>query len=226
MRSGRESECDYERLFGEALDQDELRCTFLPFRPGEADPCERLLRAIGVERCEGLGQLDQRANAQPGWQAVWIAQRIARQLQRNHLEAWRASACKARIRAGLEQLAEGEGWPSEPYQGLNETLLNRIEERYFAGNERFARRVWGAPGGSCFPAPPLAPVQKGRVAAQSANNWRPWLISCCRMAWRPTEADQPALIKAMGIRWNAMPPWRWLSRALRKLARDASCWPC
>lgn len=153
MRSGGESECDYERLFGEALDQAELHCTFLPFRPSEADPCERLLRAIGVERCEGLGLLDQRANAQPGWQAVWIAQRIARQLQRNHLEAWRASACKARIRAGLEQLAEGEGWPSEPYQGLNETLLNRIEERYFAGNERFARRVWGCSWRELFPRP-------------------------------------------------------------------------
>ncbi len=161
MRAGGESECDYERLFGEALDRPEVRCTFLPFRSGEADPCERLLQALGVERCDGLGPLDQRANAQPGWQAVWIAQRIARQLRRHHLEAWRASACKVKIREELEQLAERQGWPAEPFQGLSEPLLSRLEDRYAAGNERFAQRVWGCSWRELFSRPTPSPSPEG-----------------------------------------------------------------
>lgn len=161
MRTGGESECDYERLFGEALDQPEVRCTFLPFRSGESDPCERLLQAIGVEGADGLGPLNQRANAQPGWQAVWIAQRIARQLRRHHLEAWGTSACKAMIREELEQLAERQGWLAEPFQGLSDALLERLEERYAASNERFARRVWGCSWRELFPRPTPCPSPRG-----------------------------------------------------------------
>lgn len=150
LRDGGESECDYERLFGEALDHPRVHTTFLPFRSGEADPCERLLQALGVVDCNALRPLEQQANAQPGWQAVWIAQRLARQLRRAHPQAWRNGRCKAGIREALERLAERQGWPAQPFQGLTPALLERIEGRYGASNERFAQRVWNCSWHSLF----------------------------------------------------------------------------
>ncbi len=157
LRRGGESNCDYLELFGEALDRPEVTCRFLPFRAGEADPCERLLQAVGVADCSGLRPLDQQANVQPGWQAVWIAQHIARQLAEHYPEAWNSGPCKARIRHDLEQLAAQQGWPAEPFQGLTDALLTTIEQRYGASNERFARRVWGCSWRDLFPRPTPQP---------------------------------------------------------------------
>jgi hypothetical protein len=151
LERGGESDCDYERLFGEALDDPRVRTSFLPFRRGEADPCERLLTAIGVEDCAALNPLDQQPNSQPGWQAVWLARRLAARLQQQHPAAWRDHGCKARLRDELEQLAAREGWPAEPFQGVNGYLLGRIERRFGAGNDRFARRVWGCAWRELFP---------------------------------------------------------------------------
>jgi hypothetical protein len=161
LREGGDSECDYERLFAEALADPRVHTSFLPFRSGEADPCERLLAALGVADCGALKPLVQQANAQPGWQAVWIAQRLARQLRRRHPQAWRNRRCKAQIREGLERLAKSQGWPAQPFQGVNAELLARIEARYGASNERFAQRVWGCSWRSLFPlvAPQPSPQQ-------------------------------------------------------------------
>jgi len=153
MRVGGGSACDFEELFGEALASPQVRCSFLPFRSGDGDPCERLLQAVGLSSCAGLQPLDQRANAQPGWQAVWIAQRLARLLRDLHPQAWRSPICKRRIREALERLAQEQGWQAEPFQGLNEPLLVRLEERYGASNERFAQRVWGCSWRELFPRP-------------------------------------------------------------------------
>jgi hypothetical protein len=157
MRSGGESECDYEVLFGEALDNPRISTTFLPFRSGEADPCERLLAAVGVPSCAGLAPIDPIANAQPGWQAVWIAQRLARLLRRRHPQAWRSPACKAAIRERLEQEALRQHWPAEPFQGLSAPLMARIQGRYAASNQRFAQRVWACSWGELFPRPQPQP---------------------------------------------------------------------
>jgi hypothetical protein len=173
MRTGGESNCDYLELFAEVLDRPEVRCRFLPFRAGEADPCERLLQAVGVTDLDGLRPLSEEANVQPGWQAVWIAQRIARRMAEHHPQAWSNSSCKARIREQLEQLAAAQGWPAEPFQGLNEPLLARIERRYGASNDRFARRVWGCDWRELFPRPtprpspvrPRSPEERRRMLA-------------------------------------------------------------
>lgn len=226
MRAGGESECDYERLFGEALDRSEVRCSLLPFRGGEADPCERLLQAIGVASCADLDPLNERANAQPGWQAVWIAQRIARGLQSHHLEAWRDAACKLRIRRGLELMAEIQGWPAEPFQGLSEPLLDRLEHRYGASNDRFASRVWGYSWRELFPRPTPSPSPE---APRSVEERRRLIVLADQLLAdglaslkRPDQAER---IISKGMRWNTMPPWRWLSRALRKLAPDSTSRP-
>ncbi len=153
MRSGGESACDFEALFGEALASDRVICRFLPFRSGEGDPCERLLEAIGVGNCADLRPLEQRVNAQPGWQAVWIAHRIARELRHKHPWAWQSSACKARIRKSLECMALQHGWQAEPFQGLNAQLLSSLEAHYGSSNDRFAQRVWGCSWRDMFPRP-------------------------------------------------------------------------
>jgi hypothetical protein len=140
-------------LFGEALDRPEVNCHFLPFRSGEADPCERLLQAVGLSDLAALQPLEQQPNIQPGWQAVWIAQRIAGQLAEHHPQAWSSGACKTRIREQLERLAVEQGWPAEPFQGLNEELLSKIEQRYADSNARFAQRVWGCSWRELFPRP-------------------------------------------------------------------------
>lgn len=160
IRSGRESACDFEELFAEALASDRVRCTFLPFRSGETDPCERLLQAVGVPDFAGLRPLNQRVNAQPGWQAVWIARRIARELSRQHPQAWTNHACKVRIRKSLEQFALQKGWQAEPFQGLNDQLLGRLERRYGASNERFAQRVWNCSWRDVFPRPMPQPSER------------------------------------------------------------------
>jgi hypothetical protein len=148
-----ESSCDYLELFGEALDRPEVHCHFLPFRAGEADPCERLLAAVGVADRQGLRPLQQQANVQPGWQAVWIARRIARRLSEQYPEAWASSTCKARIREQLERLAGDQGWPVDPFQGLDAAMLTCIEQRYADSNDRFAQRVWGCNWRDLFPQP-------------------------------------------------------------------------
>ncbi|TVS04615.1 MAG: hypothetical protein EA413_08665, partial [Cyanobium sp. PLM2.Bin73] len=147
--------CDYERLFTEALDHPAVTTTFLPFRSGEADPCDRLLAAIGVPDPQALPPLQQLANSQPGWKAVWLAQRLARRLRRHHPEAWRDGATKARLRQALERLAVKREWPAEPYQGVDGESLARLEQHYAASNERFARRVWGCSWRELFPRPQL-----------------------------------------------------------------------
>lgn len=153
MRSGGESSCDFEDLFGEALASNRVVCKFLPFRSGEGDPCERLLQAIGIVNCADLKPLDQRINAQPGWQAVWIAHHIARELRHKHPQAWKSSSCKARIRHSLESISLQRGWQAEPFQGLDEELLSRLEARYGSSNDRFAQRVWGCSWRDVFPRP-------------------------------------------------------------------------
>lgn len=157
MRFGGESACDFEALFGEALSCDRLRCTILPFRAGEGDPCERLLQAVGVSSFAGMKPLDQRVNAQPGWQAVWLARRIARKLSLQHPKAWHSTACKTRIRKALDHLAIQQGWLAQPFQGLNDQLLTRLEDHYGASNERFAQRVWGCSWRDVFPRPSPQP---------------------------------------------------------------------
>lgn len=161
LRAGGESSCDYLELFGEALERPEVNCCFLPFRSGEADPCERLLQAIGLIDLTGLQPLEQQPNRQPGWQAIWIAQRIAGQLAEQHPQVWSSVACKTRIREHLERLALEQGWPSEPFQGLNEGLLSKIEQRYAESNDRFAQRVWGCRWRELFPrpTPPAMPMR-------------------------------------------------------------------
>jgi hypothetical protein len=161
MRSGGESACDFEALFGEALASDRVVFTFLPFRSGEGDPCDRLLQAIGVGNCADLRPLDQRINAQPGWQAVWIAHHITRKLRHQHPRAWRSSTCKARIRQSLENIALQHGWQAEPFQGLDEQLLSRLEARYGSSNDRFAQRVWGCSWRDVFPRPSPEPSPRG-----------------------------------------------------------------
>jgi len=180
MRSGGESACDFEELFGEALASAQVRCSFLPFRAGDGDPCERLLQAVGVADCTGLQPLDQRANAQPGWQAVWIAQRLARRLQHQHPKAWRSPVCKARIREALERLALEQGWQAEPYQGLSAPLLNRLEERYGASNDRFAQRVWGCSWRELFPLPlpqPSPQAPRDRAERRELLAVAQWLLA-------------------------------------------------
>jgi hypothetical protein len=157
MAGGCKGVCDYQQLFGEALDHPAVTTTFLPFRSGEDDPCERLLAAIGVADPQGLPPLQQLANSQPGWKAVWLAQHLARRLRRHHPEAWRDGGCKARLRQALEQLAVERDWPAEPYQGVDGELLTKLERHYAASNERFARRVWGCSWQELFPSPQLRP---------------------------------------------------------------------
>jgi hypothetical protein len=157
MAGGCKGECDYQQLFGEALEHPTVSTTFLPFRSGEADPCERLLTAIGVTDPQDLPPLAQLTNSQPGWKAVWLAQRLARRLRTHHPEAWRDGAFKDRLRQGLERLALERDWPAEPYQGVDRRLLARLERHYAASNERFAQRVWGRSWRELFPSPQLKP---------------------------------------------------------------------
>jgi hypothetical protein len=158
---GGESRCDYMEMFSEVLERPEVRCHFLPFRSGETDPCQRLLQAIGVSDLEGFTPLPAEANVQPGWQAVWIAQRVSRQLAEQHPQAWGDSSAKLRMRERLERMAAEQGWQAEPFQGLTESLLTQIEERYRSSNDLFARRVWGCGWRELFPRPipPAMPMR-------------------------------------------------------------------
>ncbi len=172
MRGGCKGECDYELLFTAALDHPAVTTSFLPFRSGEADPCERLLRAIGVADPQTLRPLEQLANSQPGWKAVWLAQHLARRLRRRHPEAWRDAGFKARLRQALEQLAQEQNWPAEPYQGVDGALQARLEQRYAAGNERFAQRVWGRPWRELFPSPQPRPSPQRPRSPQERRQLR------------------------------------------------------
>ncbi len=149
---GGKGECDYETLFGEALAHPAVDLSVLPFRSGEADPCDRLLKVVGVPNLQQLPPLQKRSNTQPGWKTVWLARHLGQRLRDSDPVAWRDRRLKARLRKALDQLAIEQGWPAEPYQGLDAELLASLEHRYAASNERFAERVWGCSWREMFPS--------------------------------------------------------------------------
>jgi hypothetical protein len=154
LRRGGESKCDYLELFGEALDRPEVRCHFLPFRAGEADPCERLLQAVGIVNLSDLRPLAEQANVQPGWQAVWIARRIA------------ASWLSTIPRPGTAQPARpasaiGSGAPGHwsragrppRFKGSPRRCWPVLSSATAAATTALPERVWGCSWRELFPAP-------------------------------------------------------------------------
>jgi hypothetical protein len=153
-----ESLCDYQRLFGEALEHPGITTHLLPF-PGVGDPCERLLAALGFARGADLAPLARPlVNSQPGWRAVWLARWLAHRLRRDHPAHWQQAATRRRLRRQLEQLAQREQWPAEPFQALTPDLAHQIQLHYAASNAWLAQRAWGGSWAEQLPPqepPPL-----------------------------------------------------------------------
>lgn len=144
MEGGSESECDYQVLFGDVLNRPDITSVFLPFIKGVVDPCERLLQCMAIEKLDDLQPLREAyANVQPGWRAVWIAQRVARRLRRSDPDRWKSAAVKAALRSELEAAALKNNWMSEPFSALTADLRVRIDSHYRQSNNIFAQQVWG-----------------------------------------------------------------------------------
>lgn len=171
VAGGSESECDYHLLFADALDNPDIACAFIPFIKGSADPCESLLTAMQFEGFQNLKPLQStQANVQPGWRAVWIAQRVAQRLRRQDPVRWKNPAIKAALRSKLENTAQCNGWTSEPFSELTQNLRGVIHDRYSCSNDAFARQVWGCSWSDIFPEPSdEVPGDSARISLSSAD---------------------------------------------------------
>jgi len=138
LRRGGESNCDYLELFGEALDRPEVRCHFLPFRAGEADPNGGGQGQAGVghprplARPPPLGEAGRRRHRQrqptPRGQlatpALQLVRRIGQPLQ-GEAGAEQAGALQGAGQAGIEI---PEALPVLPGQGvLSQQLGAEVE---------------------------------------------------------------------------------------------------
>ena len=151
MKGNTISECDLITLFGWLRQQPDIDVVMVPFgstrdqhgrrletRP---DPFHQLVAALAlppavITRCKPARSLNQ----QPGRLGVSLALAVSRFLAEHHPEALKLHA--KQLRGAIERMAKANDWPSEPFNGLNIAIRERIRHRYQASNAEFCRTFW------------------------------------------------------------------------------------
>lgn len=137
-------------------------------------------------------------NVTPGARAIEASVRVARALR-----AEGASRPGRRVIRACRQELAAQTWPDAPFVGPDARLAARITERFRAGNEAFAERLWGAPWAS-----------EVRTSDRTRNVFDPVHAS------REEVADIDAFVRSFVGRSVAQSPWR----RLRRWSRPAWAW--
>lgn len=145
------SECDLITLFGWLMNQTEIDSTMIPFGSARdqhgltllkrPDPFQQLLSALAVpEKAVRQCQQARSLNQQPGRMGVALALEVSNFLNRHHPESLKNHAKD--LRRSLEQLAKAKEWNTEPFNGLERTIHDKIIARYQASNAKFCCHFW------------------------------------------------------------------------------------
>jgi hypothetical protein len=118
---------------------------------------ERVLEALGLAERIGPSlkprELLRMDNRSLGPAAIEVARRIC---ERSGAQRENGHACA--IIACVETAARLRGFPAVAFQALDHAMSERVMERFVAGNDRFARSVWGENWSRRVARPQLAPV--------------------------------------------------------------------
>ena len=105
------------------------------------DPFQQLLSALAVpEKAVRQCQQARSLNQQPGRMGVALALEVSNFLNRHHPESLKNHAKD--LRRSLEQLAKAKEWNTEPFNGLERTIHDKIIARYQASNAKFCCHFW------------------------------------------------------------------------------------
>ena len=145
------SECDLRTLFG-WIEQDPLiETAMIPFGsaldPSGAvlqtrpDPYGQLITALNLPvDVVNQSRKARSLNQQPGRLGVALARDLRLYLEEHNPKAVRSSAKD--LRKAIELLAQQQGWPDEPFNGLDAQLCGTIRDRYRNSNTSFCQRFW------------------------------------------------------------------------------------
>ena len=145
------SECDLMILFNWLNELPAVERVMIPFgvstdhhgrghltRP---DPFQQLAEELAlpetvISRCKTARS----HNQQPGRLGVALALEISRFLERHQPIA--LTHHSKQLREGIERMARTNGWPAEPFNGLDSSIQKAIRHRYQASNAEFCRCFW------------------------------------------------------------------------------------
>lgn len=145
------SQCDLITLFGWLHQSRDIQTVMLPYgsprnrcgdlRKERPDPFCELLKELDlpdalIDRCQKAKSLNQ----QPGRLGVALALEVSAFLETHHPNALRSHSKE--LRSGIERLSKENGWPAEPFNGLNEQLSKSIRARYSSSNAAFCEAFW------------------------------------------------------------------------------------
>ena len=151
MKGNTISECDLITLFGWLIETPSIERVMIPFRASKdrngqggqrPDPFQQLTDELAlpeelIRQCKSVRSINQ----QPGRLGVALALEIKRFLEQHHPKAL-VGPHKKRLRGGIERMAQKNGWPAEPFNGLDNSIQKTIRARYQSSNTEFCRCFW------------------------------------------------------------------------------------
>ena len=151
MHEDTTSECDLLALFGWIEQDPQIGTVMIPFGSAldlngaaiktRPDPYGQLLAAMDLPGAVlEKSQPESSLNQQPGRLGVALARDLRRHLEKHNPNAL-ASSTKI-LRKAIERLARQQGWPDEPFNGLDAELCRTIRDRYRTSNSKFCQRFW------------------------------------------------------------------------------------
>ena len=151
MRGNTVSECDLITLFNWLIGLPDVEKVMIPFGASRdhhgrrcstrPDPFLQVAEQLAlpeavISRCKPAPS----RNQQPGRLGVALALEISRFLKEHQPTA--LTHHSKQLRRGIERMAKANGWPAEPFNGLDSTIQQEIRDRYEASNAEFCRCFW------------------------------------------------------------------------------------
>ena len=107
------------------------------------DPFEQLVSETNIPKdviknCKTI--IESKNNTQPGRLGVALSRQVSTYLTQNNPDLLRHHSKSIQDR--IEQITESNGWPKEPFVGLDSSIQSEIRSRYQASNDEFCRHFW------------------------------------------------------------------------------------
>ena len=140
-RKQRSHRFNYEEMFSDLLDNNQIDVKFLPYCSSFGDPFVRLLDSLEQDLprdVEWIPANPEKSNDQPGVKGVWLALETCKRMQKMGVKLKRLENQSNYIR----KYSIPRRWSEDRFYGLRPKKVKIIREFYKSGNDRFANRVW------------------------------------------------------------------------------------
>ena len=134
---------DYEKMFSHLLTNASLDAKFLPYGSAFGDPFLNLMNSLDLnlpQEVDWISGTPGKSNDQPGIKGVWLALQVCRRMQGIGVNLKLLENQSKYIR----KYSIPRGWSDNRFFGMRPKKVQKIREFYKNGNDRFARRAWGA----------------------------------------------------------------------------------